>query len=160
MRTLIFGYGNYDRRDDGVAWHILRSLKKSLGLPFPDIIDDDFDSDGDIVLVFQLQLMPELAESINEFDRVCFIDAHTGSVPEDVLMRGLNPTYISSPLTHHLTPESLLFITQTIYHKVPEAVLLSVRGYDFEFDQTLSTKTESLVPQAVSMISQWLANDE
>lgn len=157
MRTLIFGYGNYDRQDDGVAWHVISALKKTLGLPDPEIVDDDFDSDDDLVTVFQLQLTPELAESIVKFDRVCLIDAHTGSIPEEILLRKLDPVFLHSPLTHHLTPEALLSITQTIYHKVPETFLLSMRGYEFEFTQTLSPRTQDLVPQAVSLISEWLS---
>lgn len=157
LRTLIFGYGNYDRQDDGVAYHVISALKKKLGLSDPEIIDDDFDSTDDLVTVFQLQLTPELAESIVKFDHVCLIDAHTGSIPQDISFRKLDPAFLHSPLTHHLTPEALLSITQTIYQKIPETVLLSVRGYEFEFTQTLSPSTLDLVPQAVSLISEWLS---
>lgn len=160
MRTLIFGYGNYDRQDDGIAWHVLSALKKSLGLPNAEQIDDDFDSNADLVLIFQLQLAPELAESMVDFDRVCLIDAHTGSIPEDVRFRKLEPAFLHSPLTHHLTPEALLSIMQTIYQKTPETVLLSVRGKKFEFTQTLSQGTQNLVPQAVALIREWISERE
>jgi hydrogenase maturation protease len=156
LRTLIFGYGNLDRQDDGVAWHILSTLKKSLNLPFPEVIDEDFDSIEDSLLVFQLQLTPEQAESIANFDRVCFIDAHTGAIPEDVRFDQIVPNFQHSPLTHHLTPNSLLSIIQTIYNKDIEAVLLSVRGYEFEFSQDLSERTKKLVPRAVKLIREWL----
>lgn len=160
LRTLIFGYGNYDRQDDGVAWHVLSNLKKSLGMPHPEHIDDDFDSDGDLVMIFQLQLTPELAESIVQFDRVCLIDAHTGSIPEEIRWRKLDPAFTNSPLTHHLTPEALLSIMQAIYQKTPETVLLSIRGYEFEFTQSLSVQTEKLVPQAVTFLSTWLSSNQ
>jgi len=156
LRTLILGYGNLDRQDDGVAWHILSALKKSLNLPFPEVIDEDFDSIEDNLLVFQLQLTPEQAESIANFDRVCFIDAHTGAIPEDVRFDQLVPDFQHSPLTHHLTPNSLLSIIQTIYNKDIEAVLLSVRGYEFEFSQDLSERTKKLVSRAVKLIQEWL----
>lgn len=157
MRTLIFGYGNYDRQDDGVAWHVISELKSSLDLPNPERIDDDFDSTDDLVFIFQLQLTPELAESLVNFDRVCLIDAHTGAIPEDVRFSKLNPAFLHSPLTHHLTPEALLSIMQTIYQNTPETVLLSVRGHEFEFTQTLSYRTQQLVPQAVKLIRDWLS---
>jgi len=115
LRTLIFGYGNYDRQDDGAAWHVISLLRKALSIPDHETIDDDFISDDDLIFVFQLQLTPELAESVAQFDRVCFIDAHTGAVPEDVHYEVLHPSYQHSPLTHHLTPSSLLSIIQTIY---------------------------------------------
>lgn len=156
MRTLIFGYGNYDRQDDGAAWHVISLLRKALSIPDHETIDDDFISDDDLIFVFQLQLTPELAESVAQFDRVCFIDAHTGAVPEDVHYEVLHPSYQHSPLTHHLTPSSLLSIIQTIYHNVPESVLVSIRGYSFEFTQSLSTQTQMLVPLAVNKIVEWL----
>lgn len=158
MRTLIFGYGNYDRQDDGVAWHILSELKRSLGLPNSEQIDDDFDSTDDLVLIFQLQLTPELAESLVVFDRLCLIDAHTGAIPEDVRFRKLDPAFLHSPLTHHLTPEALLSITQTLYQQIPETVLVSVHGYEFEFTQSLSSRTQQLVSQAVAKICEWLSH--
>ena len=156
MRTLILGYGNLDRQDDGVAWHVLSTLKKSLNLPFSEVIDEDFDSMEDCLFVFQLQLTPEQAESIAHFERVCFIDAHTGAIPEDVHFEQLIPNFQHSPLTHHLTPNSLLSIIQTIYNKDVQAVLISVRGYEFAFSQDLSERTKKLVPSAVKLIQDWL----
>ena len=160
MRTLILGFGNKDRQDDGVAWHIILSLKTSLGLPNPEQIDDGFDSPSDLVFVFQLQLTPEQSEFIAAFDRVCFIDAHTGAVPDEIHWQALIPVFQNSPLTHHLTPESLLSITQTIYNKSPSAVLLSVRGYEFEFSQTMSESTKQLVPRSILLIRQWLSSNQ
>lgn len=158
MRTLIFGYGNLDRQDDGVAWHILVALKRTLALPDPETIDDEIIIRSDFSTVFQLQLTPELAEELTAFDRVCFIDAHTGAVPEEIHMEKIAPTFQHSPLTHHLTPHSLLSIMQTLYQKEPDAVLISVRGYEFEFSQTLSTRTSQLVPEAVEKILSWLSS--
>lgn len=157
MRTLILGYGNRDRQDDGVAWHILLALKGALNLPNPELIAEDFDSNIDPSLVFQLQLMPEQAEYLAEFDRVLFIDAHTGAVPEEVNWQDVSSAFQNSPLTHHMTPETLVSITEAIYNKKPEATLLSVRGYEFEFSQELSKKTGSLVDLALSRILEWLA---
>jgi Ni,Fe-hydrogenase maturation factor len=34
--VLIVGYGNYDREDDGVAWHILERLANHLGQPLAE----------------------------------------------------------------------------------------------------------------------------
>ena len=41
-KILLLGYGNPDREDDGVAWHILRALAVKMGLPAPDSYEDDF----------------------------------------------------------------------------------------------------------------------
>ena len=41
-KSLIIGYGNPDREDDGVAWHILRALTVKLGLFSPSSYEDEF----------------------------------------------------------------------------------------------------------------------
>lgn len=156
MRSLFLGYGNQDRQDDGVAWHILVELKKLMHLPSPENLDEDFDSIADLVFVFQLQLTPEMAEDISKFDQVCFIDAHTGAVPEDIHFECLSAEFQRSPLTHHLTANSLLSIVQTLYGTPPHAILLSVRGYEFGFSQQLSLATGALVPKAATIIYNWI----
>jgi hydrogenase maturation protease len=155
-RTLLIGYGNPDREDDGVAWHILRALSVKLGLPAPDSYEDDFTQTAQMDFAFYLQLTPEIAEEIAAYEYVCFVDAHTGSIPEPVRLIGVDADFQRSPFTHHLTPQSLISICETIYNKKPDAALLSVRGYRFLFTRQLSQETAELVPQAVELIWEWL----
>ncbi len=62
MKTLLFGYGNVDREDDGVAWHILREVMRRKDLPVSDELDIEFQDDvNQVDYIFQLQLTPELA---------------------------------------------------------------------------------------------------
>lgn len=159
MRTLILGYGNRDRQDDGVAWHILTGLKAALGIPNAESIDEDFLSKDELAFVFQLQLMPEQAEYLAEFDRVLFVDAHTGAVPEDIHWQEISSQFQNSPLTHHMTPGTLISIVESVYNTKPEAVLLSVRGYEFEFSQQLSSKTNALVALSLTKIQNWLGKN-
>jgi Ni,Fe-hydrogenase maturation factor len=83
-KLLIIGYGNPDREDDGVAWHILRALTIKLGLDSPESYEDEFPESERIDFAFHLQLTPEMAEDINEYEYVCFVDAHTGNIQESV----------------------------------------------------------------------------
>jgi len=157
MTTLVLGYGNPDRQDDGVAWHVLRELMKLYGHSIPDSLDiETLDPKNDIFFYYQLQLLPELADELNKYDRAVFIDAHTGAIPNDIEIATIKPSFQSSPLTHHLTVNSLLYIAQTINPKIPETILVSIRGYEFKFSQQLSQKTKELVPIAVDRIHQWL----
>jgi len=156
-RTLILGYGNPDREDDGVAWHIIRALALELGLPAPDSYEDELPINDQLDFEFHLQLTPEMAEDIATYERVCFVDAHTGNIPEEVRMIPVESTFQRSPFTHHLTAQSLMSMCETLYGKKPEAVLLSTRGYRFLFERELSPETEALVPQAVGLIKNWLS---
>ena len=156
-RTLIIGYGNPDRQDDGVAYHILIMLAQHLGLPAPSSPEELFlPSDGPVELQFALQLYPELAEELGKFNRVCFVDAHTGSIPDDLNLEELQPDFQRSPLTHHMTPATCLALCQVLYGKAPEAILVSVRGYAFGFERSLSPATSSLSDQAAGAILGWL----
>ena len=156
-RTLILGYGNPDRQDDGVAWHILTRVAKALNRDIPSSYEDGLEPDGhEPDLFFLLQLTPELAEIIMDYDRVCFIDAHTGSMPDDLSWTKVDACYQPSPLTHHLTPSSLLCLVDNLYHRQPEGVLVSVRGFKFDFAQTLSPQTSLLAKTAAEKILVWL----
>jgi hydrogenase maturation protease len=156
-RTLVIGYGNPDRQDDGVAWHILAALAQRLGQPVPVSIDEEFLlASGTPDLAFDLQLTPEFAETIAGYQRVCFIDAHTGDIPDEIRVAEVKGEYQASPFTHHLTPASCLAMTHSLYHTNTAAILVSVRGYEFGFSHQLSERTQALVPQAVARIWEWL----
>lgn len=155
-RLLILGYGNPDREDDGVAWHVLRALTVRLGREAPASYEDEFPEFDQVDFVFQLQLTPEMAEEISAYPYVCFIDAHTGSIPEPVRLIDVESEFQASPFTHHLTPQSLLSMCETIYHKKPEAALVSVLGYRFLFTRQLSRETARLVPEAVEQVWGWM----
>ena len=156
-RVLVSGYGNYDREDDGVAWHILERLAKRIGQPLETSPDEfEFKPGNDIDLMYSLQLYPEMAELLIGYSRVCFVDAHTGAVPEEVHIEELSAQHQSSPFTHHLTAATLLNLTESIYQTRPAALLISVRGYSFRFTRNLSPATSILADQAVDQIAEWL----
>ena len=155
-QTLVIGYGTPDRQDDGVAWHVLHALATRLNLPAPDSYEEEFPSNDRLDFTFTLQLTPEMAEQIAPYERVCFVDAHTGSIASEVQLVPVESQFQHSPFTHHLTAQSLLSMCQSLYGNTPQAVLLSVRGYQFEFERELSTETAALVPEAVEMIRGWM----
>jgi hydrogenase maturation protease len=157
QHTLIIGYGNFDRQDDGVAWHVLAEVARRLGCAVPFSPEEEFPlNNGTPDFIFELQLTPELAETIAQYDRVCFVDAHTGAVPHDVNVIAIAAEFQASPLTHHLTPQSLLTFAQTLYNARPEAILVSVRGYQFGFERELSPLTAQLAQEAAEKIVKWV----
>jgi len=161
QKTLIIGYGNKDRQDDGVAWYVLKEVAQQIsGSQLDTDSNDLFEITPTLHLLFLLQLVPELAERIKDYERVCFVDAHTGNIPDDIRATELSPKYKRSPFTHHFTPESLLEICSTIYQKHPKSLLVSVRGYEFGFEDTLSLKTCKLVPLATDKILDWIQEEK
>ncbi len=158
-KILFIGYGNPDREDDGVAWHILREIAMRFGLPAPASYEDEFSENNLADLAFSLQLTPEMAEEIAGYDHVFFVDAHTGNIPEPVRLIRVESEFQRSPFTHHLTPNSLLSFCETIHKKKPSAALLSVRGYHFRFSRELSEETLALIPQAIDLVWDWLQTE-
>jgi len=160
-KVLIFGYGNFDRQDDGVAWHVLAAVARRLGREVPASPDEEFPLTGDSPdFMFELQLTPELAETVAQYDRVCFVDAHTGAVPNEVNVEELTTEFQSSPFTHHMTASTLLSFAATLYDARPPAILVSVRGYEFGFERALSECTASLAEEAADGIVDWLKNED
>ena len=156
-RILILGYGNIDRQDDGVAWHIIKQLMKDSGPSIEDeTVDQIHPTGNNPQFLFVLQLTPELAETVANYDCVCFIDAHTGNIPTDIQMVPLTPHYQASAFTHHLTPATLIELSSSLYGKQPLCMLASVRGYQFGFANQLSEKTIILATQAAGLIQNWV----
>jgi hydrogenase maturation protease len=156
-RVLILGYGNLDREDDGVAWHILQGLAESLGRPALDVESGGLDALGQpLDLLFVLQLTPELADFMADYDYVCFVDAHTGNYPEELRFQTIPAEFQTSPFTHHMTPQTCLVLAKTLHGRVPQGVVVSVRGYQFGFSHTLSPRTADLAGEAVRRIVSWL----
>jgi hydrogenase maturation protease len=157
ISTLIIGYGNPNRQDDGVAWQVLSQVAHSLGIHSPSSIEEPFPIlPNQPEFLFSLQLVPELGETISKFERVCFVDAHTREIKEKVQAIKLTPKYQRSAFTHHMTPQTCLEIAQTIYGVKVDALQVSVRGYHFEFEDKLSPESLNLVPIAVKKILDWL----
>ncbi len=161
MKSLILAYGNIDRQDDGVAWYVMASVMKKLGVTQAPEMDAEFPIEyQDYVFDFHLQLTPELADSLDQYDRICFIDAHTGNVPQEINIEEVAPIYQSSPFTHHMTAFTLLSISQVLHSRCPKAILVSVRGYEFKFTRDLSSATKELVDPAAQHIIDWLSTPE
>ena len=159
-KVLVIGYGNSDRQDDGVGWHVLQKLSDHFGSPVNALDGGTFEQVHNPQLVFVLQLTPEMAESIGQYDVVCFVDAHTGAYAGDVRVAPIKPGYQASPFTHHLTPESCLELSKALYGRSPESLVVSVRGYHFGYRTELSDKTAALVDIAVEHIISWVGHQQ
>jgi len=149
----VIGFGNAYRRDDGAGFAVVNALRSRIGLPALDEDEDGFDQLGrEVDTVILHQLVPELADTVHTYDLVVFVDAHMGSIPELVREEELDVCYKSTTVSHQVHPCSLLAISEELYGHAPRGVLLSLRGYDFEFGLGLSDGTADLVPGVVERV--------
>ncbi len=133
-RVLVIGYGNVYCHDDGVGLHIVNALRRLKGgkplQPDEDGLDDLNDRmDG----VMVHQLVPELAPVIARYDQVIFVDAHLGHLQDEVRVVPLKKGYGFHAVTHHLSPEMLLWMAEEIKATELKAYLVSVKGENFDF---------------------------
>jgi hydrogenase maturation protease len=140
MKTLILGYGNQNRRDDGVGWFILEQLA-ALKLP-------------DVELETSHQLEVEASETISRFDAVIFVDAAIPEAPEAIQRSVVTPNFQSHAVAHYLTPADVLSLCKTLYQREPKAVLFSIRGRDFNFGTTLTPEVEQAAREVVKQIAE------
>jgi len=152
-RTLIIGYGNLDRTDDGVAFYVVNALRQRLGQQ--PLSPDETGSEqltGERDSVFLRQLQPEWMETCASYDQVIFIDAHVHENTAELACVPVQSEYVPSPFTHHMTPPTFLALTQALYGREPAGRLLSIRGHDFDFHRGLSPAAAGQVAAAVEMI--------
>ncbi|MDO9087792.1 MAG: hypothetical protein Q7U53_16420 [Anaerolineaceae bacterium] len=160
-KTLIIGYGNPDREDDGVAWHILKGIANQFGLSYPETMDDEtIKVNENLHFLFNLQLIPEMTYDMRNYSRICFVDAHTGALEDDLHWQIVERLFQNSPLTHHMTPQTVMSILDTAFNQKPEAILVSVRGFQFGFENQLSDQTQSLANVAIEKITAWITRTE
>ncbi len=139
-RTLVIGYGNPLRGDDGVGWHAAQHLAQS-------------NWTRNLQIIVRHQLDPELAVPISQADQVIFIDASHGEQPGAVKCQHIAPNP-SAPgvFTHHLEPGALLACARDLYGSYPDATLFSITGESFGFREGLSPAVLNALPGLLNQI--------
>ena len=152
-RTLVIGFGNIDRADDGVAYHVVNHLRRRLG---KELLPEDETGlellGGEIDSVFLVQLAPEFMDVMNLYDSIVFVDAHVYENAPNLYCAPVIPEFTPATFTHHITPAMLLALVKSIRNREPAGYVISIRGYDFDFHRKLSGDTEALIEDAVEHI--------
>ena len=159
-RTLIAGFGNTFRSDDGVARVAINAVRERLERPPLGLLDDGFDDLGHTVDTVVLhQMVPELSETVADYDQVIFVDAHMDTIPAEIHEEQIEVTYRTPFVAHQFHPSTVLALAQQRYGRAPQAVLLSILGHDFSFGEELSAETMALIPAASERILQLIREE-
>jgi hydrogenase maturation protease len=140
LKTLIIGYGNQSRRDDGVGWFVIEQLA-ALNLP-------------GVELETGQQLEIESAETISRFDAVIFVDAAISEAPQLIQRNIVTPNFQGHAVAHYMTPGDVLSLCKTLHGREPRAILFSIRGRDFDFGTTLTPEVEQAAREVVKQITE------
>ncbi len=140
-RTVVIGYGNPLRGDDGVAWKVIEHLT-----PLVEELP--------VELIKEHQLTPEMAESIHNADLVVFVDASVEGRPGTWRSEALRLTksHQAPPLGHHFDIEGLLSYCKAVYNHCPNTVVVSIVAESFDFKEQLSPSIDKILPHITRYI--------
>jgi hydrogenase maturation protease len=154
-RTLVIGFGNRDRADDGVAYYVVNALRGRLGQRALGEDETGLEELGAPVdSIFLSQIVPELMDVVTPYRQIVFVDAHVGEERGDLYCAPVLPEDVSAAFTHQMSPTMFLALLKILYQQEPEGHIVSIRGYDFDFHPTLSPATSQLIDEAVDCIEQ------
>ena len=123
-KILFIGIGNCGLGDDGLGWKITDMLKR---YSF-DFMDYEY----------RYQLQIEDAMLISAYDTVIFADASHTELEHGFEIKSCaaaNHYFFSS---HIQSPETILYLANSLYNKHPKAYTLAIAGYSWELETSLS----------------------
>jgi hydrogenase maturation protease len=138
-RVLVLGYGNPGRQDDGLG-------------PAAATLIDEMGWSG-VTAFDNYQLNIENALDVAEHDVVWFVDAaKTG--PSPYAVRQLAPSSNLDFTSHLVRPETILGMAGHYFGGTPDAYLLAIRGYAFEFIEALTPQANDNLQCAAAMLAE------
>lgn len=137
MKTLLVGFGNPLRSDDGVGVNVAEAIEK-FNLPDVD------------VRAYQ-QLNVDMAGELDGYARVIFVDASEEgpSVRMRPVIAQEGAEKVSS---HHLHPGVLLTLAEKLFGVNPQMVLCQIQGENFDVGGGLSGPVKKRAAEAVKRI--------
>lgn len=137
---LVYGYGNPGRQDDGLGIRLVERWEKWAQDHGINHIDFDYN--------YQLNI--EDALTISEYEKVVFVDASVEDI-QDIQLAKVIPTQKTEFTMHAMYPGFILHLCESLYGKSPDTYLLSIKGYEFEFIEGISTNAQSNLEMALEL---------
>lgn len=117
-KFLLIGIGNPGRADDGLGWLFLDEIQNR----YPGIF----------TIEYRYQLQVEDAELISHYDAVLFIDATHEKIPDGCALRPCESSGSFFYSSHLQSPEAIVYLSEELYKRVPNASTLHISGYEWE----------------------------
>lgn len=144
MKTLVLGYGNPGRGDDGLGPALVAQLEDR--------------SDKNLTLLTAMQLQPEHIFDLDVHNRALVVDAGLNT-PAPFHFERLQPRCDASAFSHALSPWALMAIYRdNLRRPPPPAFLLTIRGERFGLGDDLSPQAQNHLRQAQDFVNNWVAD--
>ena len=141
-RILVLGYGNRGRQDDGLGPAVADAIA---ALRWPNVTTWEND---------QLALEDTIEVAAHEV--VVFVDAAREG-PAPFTLERIAPAMNIAFSSHLLAPETVLAIAGQQFGAAPQAYLLAIRGYGFEFQEGLTDGAARNLGLAVAALRERIA---
>lgn len=145
-KTLVYGYGNPGRQDDGLGAACIKKLEDWLVLHPSDDLKTDTN--------YQLNI--EDAATISEVQKVVFVDASIEDIDNFSFTTVLASDAKVEFSMHAVSPAFVVDLCQKIYGKVPEAFLLHIKGYEWDFKEGLTFEATRNLDEAFVFLQKFL----
>jgi len=140
--TLIYGYGNPGRQDDGLANELIEKIE--LAKKSGDFKDVDTDSN------YQLNI--EDAEIVSKYKRVIFVDASVEDI-QDIAFTKVEPSDAKVEFSMHaVSPSFVVDLCKKMYEVEPEVYLLHIKGYKWDFMEELTEEARVNLNKAYNLL--------
>lgn len=146
-RTLIYGYGNIGRKDDG------------LGVLLAQRIEDWISNENipNINVESNYQLNIEDAEIISHYNTVFFVDASLETINDVHLEKVVADDAKIEFSMHAISPAYVLQLCNSMFGKKPTVFVLHIKGFDWDFVEGLSDDAERSLQKAFDLLTEQLS---
>ncbi len=134
--SLIYGIGNIGRQDDGLGWAFIDWLEAETICPKAGLMRH-----------YQLHL--EDADLISYKKQVLFVDASKAPGVESFHLEKIEPKMDFSFTSHAISIPSILATCKTCFNYMPEVHFLTIKGYEWELQQGLTSKAQDNLDTAI-----------
>jgi len=142
---LIYGFGNPGRQDDGLGIFLAEKLENWKNQNQLDNIS--------VEVNYQLNI--EDSADISEKDIVIFVDATEENI-NDFCFEEIRPSSVQEYSMHSISPNFVLFLSENIFNKKPQAFILKMQGYKWNLKEGLSKKAERNLQRATEFMKEYL----
>jgi len=144
----IIGYGNPQRRDDGIGPYIVKRLQPL------------FEHRSDVHLLVLHQLEPDVIDTLKNAHTILFVDATVGELAKGRHWVEIQPEIKTLPcLIHQVAPSFILGLLQCLYRQTPAAWMVSLQGDDFSFGRGLSSGAQKRAEQVIGEIAEFVLTE-
>jgi len=144
---LVYGYGNPGRQDDGLGAALIQQLDAWLA-DHPELnVDTDCN--------YQLNI--EDAAAIADRNMVIFVDATVDDTVKQFRFGPVSPSDARVEFSMHaVSPSFVLDLCNKIQGSSPQAWLLEIRGYNWDFEERLSIEAQHNLRVAFDYLKDYL----